>query len=101
MFRMIYKFTKSGEKVIDFASDAVIILGHNYIGSEHILYGLAKETNGLAHKILESQEIYASSILQKIEEVIGKSNIILSKSLLITISLIFLVIISDSKALSS
>lgn len=75
---MIYKFTKSGEKVIDFASDAVIILGHNYIGSEHILYGLAKETNGLAHKILESQEIYASSILQKIEEVIGKSNIILS-----------------------
>ena len=78
MFIMIYKFTKSGEKVIDFASDAVIILGHNYIGSEHILYGLAKETNGLAHKILESQEIYASSILQKIEEVIGKSNIILS-----------------------
>lgn len=75
---MIYKFTKSGEKVIDFASDAVIFLGHNYIGSEHILYGLAKESNGLAHKILESQGIFADLILQKIEEVIGKSNIILS-----------------------
>lgn len=75
---MVYKFTKSGEKVIDFASDSVIFLGHNYIGSEHILYGLAKETTGLAHKILESQGIYADSILQKIEEVIGKSNIILS-----------------------
>ena len=75
---MVYKFTKSGEKVIDFASDAVIYLGHNYIGSEHILYGLAKEPNGLAHIILESQGIFADIILKKIEEVIGKSNIILS-----------------------
>ena len=75
---MVYKFTKSGEKVIDFASDSVIYLGHNYIGSEHILYGLAKEKNGLAHKILESQGIFADNILRKIEEVIGKSNIILS-----------------------
>lgn len=75
---MVYKFTKSGEKVIDFASDAVIYLGHNYIGSEHILYGLAKETNGLAHKILETQGIIAETILKKIEEIIGKSNIILS-----------------------
>lgn len=75
---MIYKFTKSGEKVIDFASDAVIILGHNYIGSEHLLYGLAKEPNGLAHKVLEDQGIVAEAILQKIEEMIGKANIILS-----------------------
>ena len=75
---MVYKFTKSGEKVIDCASDAVLYLGHNYIGSEHILYGLAKETNGLAHKILESQGVLAENILQKIEEIIGKSNIILS-----------------------
>jgi len=74
---MIYKFTKSGEKVIDFASDAVVFLGHNYIGSEHILYGLAKESDGLAHKILENQGIFSESILQKIEEVIGKSHIIL------------------------
>ena len=69
---MVYKFTKSGEKVIDFASDAVIYLGHNYIGSEHILYGLAKEKNGLAHKILESQGIFSDLILKKIEEVIRK-----------------------------
>ena len=69
---MVYKFTKSGEKVIDFASDAVVYLGHNYIGSEHILYGLAKEPNGLAHKILESQGVFSDSILKKIEEIIRK-----------------------------
>ncbi len=75
---MVYKFTKSGEKVIENASDVVIYLGHNYIGSEHILYGLAKEKNGLAHKVLEKQGIYADVILREIEEIIGKSNIVLS-----------------------
>ena len=75
---MVYKFTKSGEKVIENASDVVIYLGHNYIGSEHILYGLAKEKNGVAHKVLEKQGIYADLILRKIEEIIGKSNIIIN-----------------------
>jgi len=75
---MVYKFTKSGEKVIENASDIVIYLGHNYIGSEHILYGLAKEKNGVAHKVLEKQGIFADLILRKIEEIIGKSNIVLS-----------------------
>ncbi len=74
---MVYKFTKSGEKVIENASDIVIYLGHNYIGSEHILYGLAKEKNGVAHKVLEEQGIVSDLILRKIEEIIGKSNIIL------------------------
>lgn len=75
---MIYKFTKSGEKVIENASDVVIYLGHNYIGSEHILYGLAKEKNGVANRVLEKQGIFSDLILRKIEEIIGKSNIILS-----------------------
>ncbi len=74
---MVYKFTKSGEKAIENASDIVIYLGHNYIGSEHILYGLSKEKNGVAHKVLESQGISSDLILRKIEEIIGKSNIIL------------------------
>lgn len=75
---MVYKFTKSGEKVIECASEVVIYLGHNYIGSEHILYGLAKEKNGVAHKVLEKQGIISDMVLRKIEEIIGKSNIILA-----------------------
>lgn len=74
---MVYKFTKSGEKSIENASDIVIYLGHNYIGSEHILYGLAKEPNGVAHKVLETQNINANMILRKIEDIIGKAGIIL------------------------
>ena len=73
---MVYKFTKSGEKAIENASDVVIYLGHNYIGSEHILYGLAKESNGLARKVINNQGITSDNILQKIEELVGKANII-------------------------
>ena len=50
---MIYKFTKSGEKVIEISNEIAIRLGHTYIGTEHLLYGLAKEKNGIASKVLE------------------------------------------------
>lgn len=78
---MIFKFTKSGEKVLDLASDIASLLGHNYIGSEHILYGLSKELDGLAHKVLELQGITFDIILKKIEEILGKgSNYLFSRN---------------------
>ena len=40
---MIYKFTNRAKKAIEFANELAIELGHNYVGTEHILYGLAKE----------------------------------------------------------
>lgn len=77
---MIYKFTKSGERVIEISSDIAIKLGHNYIGTEHLLYGLAKEKNGIASKVLEKQNINDKNILEKIEDIIGKNNSIKSYS---------------------
>ena len=67
---MIYKFTKSGEKVLSIANELAIDLGHSYIGTEHILYGLACEENGVASKVLENQDISPEDILDKIEELI-------------------------------
>ena len=55
---MLYKFTKSGEKVLNIASEIASNLGHSYIGTEHILYGLAIEENGVASKVLENKNIY-------------------------------------------
>ena len=40
---MIYKFTNRAKKAIELANELAIELGHNYVGTEHILYGLAKE----------------------------------------------------------
>ena len=68
---MIYKFTKKAENVIEYANEIACKLGHNYVGTEHILYGLAKEKEGVASKILENQNVTAENILEKIEDLVG------------------------------
>ena len=40
---MTYKFTNSAQNVLEIAKEIAIELGHNYIGTEHILYGLTEE----------------------------------------------------------
>ena len=69
---MIYKFTSRAKKALDLAEEEAINLGHNYIGSEHILYGLLKEGAGVASKVIASQGIVPDQIESKIIEMIGK-----------------------------
>jgi ATP-dependent Clp protease ATP-binding subunit ClpC len=69
---MTYKFTNSSNQAIEIASDIALELGHSYIGTEHILYGLAEENNGIASKVLQNQEVTADRILDKIEELVGR-----------------------------
>ena len=68
---MVYKFTKSGEKVLEIANELAVDFGHDYIGTEHILYGLSCEENGVAGKVLEKKKVFPEDILDKIEELIG------------------------------
>ena len=68
---MTYKFTKKAEKAVQIAESLAIELGHNYVGTEHILYGLVKEPAGIANKVLESQNITTEAVLEKIEELVG------------------------------
>ena len=70
---MSYKFTNKAEKVIQIATDIAAELGHNYIGTEHILYGLVEENTGIASKVLESQGMTTDKILEEIDELIGRS----------------------------
>ena len=69
---MIYKFTKKAENVIEYANEIACKLGHNYVGTEHILYGLAKEREGVASRVLENQNITEDAILEKIEDLVGE-----------------------------
>ncbi len=69
---MIYKFTNRAKKAIEIANELAIELGHNYVGTEHILYGLAKEGGGIASKVLENQEVTPDEIIDKISELIGE-----------------------------
>lgn len=71
---MVYKFTARARKAIDLASEIAMDLGHSYIGTEHILYGLAKEGSGVASKVLENQAINAQKIENEIIDLIGKED---------------------------
>ena len=68
---MIYKFTNKAKKVIEIANDISVELGHNYIGTEHILYGLVKEGEGIAAKVINNKGITDEKVKVKIEEILG------------------------------
>ena len=70
---MTYKFTNRAEKAIQIANYIAASLGHNYIGTEHLLYGLVEENTGIASKVLQNQGMTSDKILDEIEELIGKS----------------------------
>jgi len=71
---MLYKFTNKAKKVIEIANDISIELGHNYIGTEHILYGLIKEGEGIAAKVLTNKGITEEKVKGKIEELLGRGD---------------------------
>jgi len=69
---MTYKFTERAQLALQLANDIAVQLGHNYIGTEHLLYGLAKEGSGVASKVLENQNVTPDNVMEKIEELIGR-----------------------------
>ena len=71
---MTYKFTASAENVLEIANDLAEEMGHSYIGTEHLLFGLIKEGSGVASKIFENANIEAEDVLEKIDELIGSEN---------------------------
>ena len=68
---MTYKFTRSGEKVLEIAEKLAKTLGHIYVGTEHLLFGLIDEKNGVAGKVLENQNLTSEKLLEKIKDMIG------------------------------
>jgi len=71
---MTYKFTESGGRVLEIANQIARQLGANYVGTEHILYGLASSESGLSGKILNEVGVDNKDVLEKIGE-IGSMNI--------------------------
>ena len=67
----MYEFTERAAASLDYAKDFAIEHNYSYIGTEHILYGLVKEGEGLAAKILLNQGITLDYIEQEIIKIDG------------------------------
>ncbi len=67
----MYEFTESAKKVIELAREFSINHNYPYIGTEHILYGLVAEDEGLGATILKNQDITTEYIEDEIIKIDG------------------------------
>ena len=71
---MMQRFTDDAQQVLSFAQEAALELGHDYVGTEHVLIGLIKVKNGVAAKALNELGLSAETIIEDVEEHIGRGN---------------------------
>lgn len=71
---MMQRFTDDAQRVLSFAQEAALELGHDYVGTEHVLIGLTKVKSGVAAKALEELGIVTEDIFEAVEEHVGRGN---------------------------
>ncbi len=66
------KLTERAKGAVNLACSAAAELGHGYVGSEHLLIGLAREGDGLASSFLRSRGFEADKTVQLVEKAVGR-----------------------------
>ena len=74
VIHMMQRFTEDAQRVLSFAQEAALELGHDYVGTEHVLIGLIKVKNGVAAKALNELGLSVETIIEDVEEHIGRGN---------------------------
>ncbi len=68
------RFTQRAKNVLEQARLSASELGHSYVGSEHILLGIAREGGGVAAKIMRESGMDSRLILDLIEKNVGRGD---------------------------
>ncbi len=66
------KFSERARRVLSLAQEEAQRSNHNYIGTEHILLGLVRETEGVAARVLSSLSVDLSKVRSAVEFIIGR-----------------------------
>src|ERR671910_876831 len=64
-------FTPRSKKVLELALREALQLGHNYIGTEHILLGLVRESEGVAARVLSNLDIDPDKVRREVVRMLG------------------------------
>ena len=67
-------FTPRAKKVLELALREALDLGHNYIGTEHILLGLVRENEGVAARVLLDRGVDAETVRCAVRELLSDPN---------------------------
>lgn len=65
------KFTPTAEEALQLAQEAAGELGHGYVGTEHLLLGLMREDEGLAHAVLTEAGLTDDLLTEMIRKTAG------------------------------
>lgn len=68
------RFTEKAEIALNLAQQYAMQLGHQYIGTEHIILGLVKEGSGIAARVLAQYGVTEDKIIKQIEDLVGKGD---------------------------
>lgn len=65
------RFTEKAKDALQYAAEAALEMGQDYVGTEHLLVGLIRESDGVAGKILEANGVTDDMAIEKIDALIG------------------------------
>src|ERR671917_1431357 len=68
---MFERFTERARKVVELALREALQLGHNYIGTEHILLGLVRESEGVAARVLSNLDVDPDKVRREVVRMLG------------------------------
>ena len=66
------RFTQRASTAITKAHDAAKSFGHSYVGTEHLLLGVAREKDGLGAHVLRSQGLTEQALSRMVTETVGR-----------------------------
>ena len=66
------RFTDRARRAIVLAQEEASLLGHDWIGTEHLLLGLLAEGDGVAAKALESLRVSLLAVRSQVEQIVGR-----------------------------
>src|SRR5579885_833597 len=69
---MFERFTDRARRVVVLAQEEARLLNHNYIGTEHILLGLLRESDGVAARVLERAGVSTDAVRDKVMTIVGE-----------------------------
>ena len=68
------RFTERAQKALLYAQEEARNMGHNYVGTEHLLLGLLREKDGAAAKVLTDMGLDLDKMRNYIVQLVGKGN---------------------------
>ncbi len=73
------KFSERARRVLSLAQEEAQRFNHNYIGTEHVLLGIVRETDGVAAKVLVNLDVELNKVRSAVEFIIGRNDAPISK----------------------